>query len=185
MHPSAVNRHQNPPIQQCPYRPVRVLTAPTPLSLDIFALQPWNPTGVWLKAGVPYTFTASGEWMDGSLKCGPGGTDDGHFQFAEVAQVAGTLLGKVEEVFQKLTGNKAADFRFTRRHEGMPWFSLVGAIANGGGVDAKGYLEPHESFLIGNGYIYTPRKSGYLYAYANDAWNCYGNNRGRVEMTIA
>jgi hypothetical protein len=67
----------------------------------------------------------------------------------------------------------------------VPWFSLVGAIANGTGVDAKGHLQPHESFLIGRGCRYTPRRSGYLYAYPNDAWNCYGNNRGSVSLTVA
>jgi hypothetical protein len=185
IHPSAVQRAQNPPIHQCPYRSVRLLERPTPLRLQIFALQRWNATGVWLEAGKEYEFIASGEWMDSSIKCGPAGTSDGHFQFAELAQAAGSLLGQAEEWFKKLAGNKTADFRFTKRHEDMPWFSLVGAIANGGGVDENGHLEPHESFLIGNRCTHTPRKSGYLYAYANDAWNAYGNNRGRVELTIA
>ena len=139
---------------------------------------------MWLIAGTTYTFSATGEWLDSSIKCGPGGTDDGHFQLAEVAQIAGNLLGEFEAGFKKLTGNNSADFRFTRRHENMPWFSLVGAIANGGGANAKGYVEPHEAFLIGDGCTYTPLKSGYFYAYANDAWNCYGNNRGRVKLRI-
>ncbi|MDS4028874.1 MAG: DUF2235 domain-containing protein [Candidatus Contendobacter sp.] len=180
IHSSAKARQSNPPIRQCPYRPAST----TPISLDIYALPPWNATGVWLNAGTSYTFTATGEWMDSSIKCGSAGTDDGNFQFGEVAQMAGTLLGKIEEGFKKLFGNKSADFRFTRRHENMPWFSLVGAIANGGGVDARGHTEPHETFLIGSGCTYTPHKSGYFYAYANDAWNCYGNNRGRVKLSI-
>lgn len=180
IHPSAKARQSSPPIRQCPYRP----GSTTPISMDIYALSPWNTTGVWLTAGTSYTFTAAGEWMDSSIKCGPAGTDDGNFQLGEVAQMAGTLLGKIEEGFKKLCGNKSADFRFTRRHENMPWFSLVGAIANGGGVDAKGHTEPHETFLIGSGCTYTPHKSGYFYAYANDAWNCYGNNRGRVKLNI-
>jgi hypothetical protein len=184
VHKSARRRHQNPPIHQCPYRADRVFDGSKRLVLDIFAQQDWNSTGIWLEEGRPYTFKATGEWMDGSVKCGPAGTDDGHFQLAEVADVAGTLLGKAEQLFKKITGNASAEFRFTRRHEGMPWFALVGAIANGGGVDAKGHAEPHESFLIGSGMTCTPRRSGYLYAYANDAWNCYGNNRGHVELTI-
>jgi hypothetical protein len=27
-------------------------------------------------------------------------------------------------------------------------------------------------------------KSGYLYAFANDAWGFYGNNRGSVQLTV-
>ncbi len=184
IHPSVVRRREDPPIHQCPYRTCRTLVPDTPVTLDIFAQPQWNETGLWLDAGTEYTFTATGEWLDSSIKCGPGGTDDGHFQLAEVGQIAGTLLGKAEAVFKRLTGNASADFRFTRRHEDMPWFSLVGALANGGGVDAKGHLMPHETFLIGDGCTYTPRTSGYFYAYANDAWNCYGNNRGRVSLKI-
>lgn len=182
---SAIRRQSTPPIHQCPYRRMRAFAAPTPLSLDVFAVQPWSETGLWLEAGIAYHFAATGEWMDSSIKCGPGGTSDGHFQPAELVHVAGSALGQVEEWFKKLSGNQAADFRFTKRHEPMPWFCLVGAIANGGGADAKGHLEPHETFLIGAGCTYTPRKSGYLYAYSNDAWNCYGNNRGRVQLTVS
>ncbi|HJV25205.1 MAG TPA: DUF2235 domain-containing protein [Aromatoleum sp.] len=184
MHPSAVNRAKNPPIHQCPYRQARTFTLGTPLTIDIFAAQPWNDTGLWLEAGITYTFFASGEWMDSSIKCGPDGADDGKFQPAELAQIAGSALGWVESVYKKLARNSEADFRFTKRHEDMPWFCLVGAIANGGGVDAKGHTVPHEAFAIGDGVTYTPKKSGYFYAYANDAWNCYGNNRGRVQLTI-
>lgn len=181
IHQSARDRQNNPPIRQSPYRS----DSSIPLSLEIFALPPWNATGVWLQAGTIYTFSASGEWMDSSIKCGPAGSNNGNFQLGELAQMAGTLLGEMEKAFKKMTGNTSADFRFTRRHENMPWFSLVGAIANGGGVNAKGRLEPHETFLIGSGCQYTPQKSGYFYAYANDAWNCYSNNRGRVKLSIA
>jgi hypothetical protein len=185
MHPSVLARQKTPPIHQCPYRDHRVIARPVPAETKVFAMQPWNATGIWLEAGEAYTFTADGEWMDASIKCGPAGTSDGHFQLAEIPQVGGTVLGLAEEAWKKVTGNRAADFKFTRRHEDMPWFCLVGAIANGGGVDAKQHLAPHESFRIGNGCKYTPQKSGYFYSYANDAWNCYGNNRGRVNLRIA
>lgn len=182
---SAIKRQATPPIAQPAYRRTRALTSGAPLSLDIFSAQPWNETGLWLEAGTTYHFTAAGEWMDSSIKCGPGGTSDGNFQPAELVHVLGSALGKVEGWFKKISGNDAADFRFTKRHESMPWFCLVGAVANGGGADAKGRLEPHETFLIGAGCRYTPRESGYLYAYANDAWNCYGNNRGRVQLSVS
>jgi len=182
--PTALDRHVVPPIHQSPYRLDRSVSANDATTCNIFARQIWNETGIWLEAGTKYQFTAEGEWLDSSIKCDAGGTDDGHFQFAELAQMAGSVLGQVENLFKKLTNNKAADFRFTKRHEDYPWFSLIGAIANGRGVDSNGHLIPHETFLIGKGKEYTPLKSGYFYAYANDAWNCYGNNRGRVRLTV-
>lgn len=182
-HDSAIDRQKNPPIHQCPYREIKPLNT-APLSFEVFAMPQWNPSGIWLEAGVKYIFSAKGEWMDSSIKCGPEGTNDGDFQLAELGQIAGSILGQAEELFKKVTGNKTADFRFTKRHENMPWFCLVGAVANGGGVDAKGHLEPHESFEIGKQLTHIPRKSGYFYGYANDAWNCYENNRGRILLTI-
>ncbi|HEU4619545.1 MAG TPA: DUF2235 domain-containing protein [Gammaproteobacteria bacterium] len=184
VHKSALDRLADPPISQCPYRIEREIGDLASAKFEIFAMQQWNPTGLWLEAGRTYVFEASGEWMDGTVKCGPEGTDDGHFQPGELLQAAGSVWGKVEQAWKKVTGNQAADFRLTKRHEHMPWFSLVGSIANGSGVDKKDRLEPHESFLIGTGCEYTPRKPGYFYAYANDAWNCYSNNRGKVELTV-
>lgn len=183
-HASALARQATPPIHQGAYRQEVLLPPGGTLRLDIFSAQTWNPSGLWLEAGRSYRFTATGEWLDSSIRCGPGGTDDGNFQLGEIAQLAGSALGKVEGLWKKLSGNQAADFRFTRRHENMPWFCLVGAIANGSGVDAKGHTLAHETFEIGAGCTYTPAKSGYFHAYANDAWNCYGNNRGRVSLCI-
>jgi len=91
---------------------------------------------------------------------------------------------EVEGWYGTLFHNPDASFKFTKRHEQYEWFALVGAIANGDGVDQKGYLIKPESFLIGGGCTYTPKRSGYFYAYANDAWNCYGNNKGHVALRI-
>lgn len=184
-HSSALDRQKQPPIHQSPYWEEKQLTKAPPVTIDVYARQSWNASGLWLEAGKEYTFAATGEWMDASITCGPGGTSDGHFQLGELAQVFGSMLGEVEQVWKTVTGRTAADFKFTKRHEEWPWFSLVGAIANGGGVDAKHHLEPHESFLIGAGCKYKPNKSGYFFAYANDAWNCYGNNKGRVRLAVS
>jgi uncharacterized protein (DUF2235 family) len=184
VHPSVKERQAVPPITQCPYRQRRLIIANPPIQVDVFARQPWNSTGIWLDAGTTYSFSSSGEWLDGNITCGPDGCNDGNFQLGEVAQFAGTVLGKAEGLFRAITGNTSADFRFTRRHEDMPWFGLVGAIANGTGVDGKGHLLPHESFFIGRQCQYKPRVSGYFYAFANDAWNCYGNNRGSIQLCV-
>lgn len=184
-HPSALQRQEDPPITQSPYRRARLLSPPLPLEIDIYARIAWNETGLWLQAGVTYIFSASGEWLDGSVKCGPGGTNDGNFQPAELVHLLSTAWGKVETLYGKLFNNSDANFYLTKRHEQYPWFSLVGAIANGDGVDCKGYLIKPETFLIGEGCSYTPKRSGYFYAYVNDAWNCYENNKGHVALRIS
>jgi uncharacterized protein (DUF2235 family) len=183
-HSSALQRQQDPPISQSPYRAARQFEPPLPLVLDISSRIAWNETGVWLQAGVTYTFSASGEWLDGSVRCGPEGTADGSFQPAELAHLLSSAWGKVETLYGKVFNNADANFHLTKRHESYPWFCLVGAIANSDGVDGKGYLIKPESFVIGLGRTYTPKRSGYLYAYANDAWNCYDNNKGHVALKI-
>jgi uncharacterized protein (DUF2235 family) len=184
-HSSAIERYRDPPITQAPYRPTQLLQKRgDKLSFDVFALQPWNDTGLYMEAGVNYRLAADGEWMDSSITCGPAGTDDGKFQLGETAQLVGSAMGVAEEWFKKLTGNKSADFWLTKRHEKMPWFCLVGAVANGQGVGAKGETGLHETVKIGTGCPWTPKMSGYLYAYANDAWRFYDNNRGKVRLTM-
>ena len=49
-----------------------------------------------------------------------------------------------------MTKNKAATFLWAKREPDMPWFSLVGVVANSGGVDEDGDPAPHQSFLIGD-----------------------------------
>ena len=182
--PTALDRHTAPPIHQSPYHIDKQVPSSDPVTCNIFARERWNETGLWLEAGIKYKFAAEGEWLDSSIKCSPNGPEEGRFQPAELAQIAGSALGHLETWFKKLSKNKAADFRFTKRHEQYEWFSLVGAVANGKGVDSEEHLAKHETFLIGDGCEYTPRKSGYFYAYANDAWNCYGNNHGRLRLTV-
>ena len=43
---------------------------------------------------------------------------------------------------------------------------------------------PPEVIAIGAGCEVKPKRSGYLYAYTNDAWNFYDNNRGSVQLTV-
>lgn len=187
LHPSVLERHRNPPITQAPYHPSRRLSPGQELSVPVYARERWNSTGLYLEAGASYEFSASGEWMDSSIKCGPEGTNDGHFQFAEIAQIGGTVLGKLEGVFGSLTGNADADFVGSRRVEAADWFSLVGVVAN---ADANprtdGSPAPHQELLIGEGPYQLPSlaKGGYLFAFANDSWHFYENNRGSVLLRV-
>lgn len=186
-HPSAIARHKVPAITQAPYRETH-----TPGDkfeyFTIYADQPWNDTGIFLEAGVEYAFAAKGEWLDRDIVSGPDGNPD-EKKFSEIIRAAGTLLGKLEGLFKRITGNAEADFKGTRRIEIAPWFCLMGAIANGGVAekdvkkeDIK--LKPHETFPIGWGCKHTPKQSGYLYCFANDAWNFYENNRGSVTLKV-
>lgn len=183
-HSSVRWRHTNPPIEQYPYRQPHVTPDATGLRVEVFARDQWNPTGIWLEEGKSYTFSAAGEWVDDEIKCGPAGTSSGHFSGAWIGYMVGNVLGSIEKALGKITGNTSADVPGSRRHEDMPWFCLVGSVANGGGADLEGKVQPHEAFMIGDSCTFTPNKGGYLYAYANDAWHFYGNNCGKVDLHI-
>lgn len=188
LHQSGWDRHKNPPLAQGDYWNTKYLYGGDAATVDVFARDRWNLTGLYLEAGVDYQFSASGEWMDGQIKCGPKGTRDGKFQIGEVMQMASTILGKAETVYTKLSGNHQADFWYTRRHEEFDWFALIGVIANGvlprGSSTAKLDYAPHEAFLIGDKASFRPTQGGYLYTFANDAWQTYDNNRGSVRLTV-
>ncbi|ACB73843.1 DUF2235 domain-containing protein [Opitutus terrae] len=193
-HPSAWDRDEAPPITQSPYHhpSVALQVGQSSEPIDVYARNHWNETGLFLEDGATYEFTAKGEWVDKSIPCGPAGTNDGKFHLGEVVQLAGTLLGKLESGFRKVSGNAEADLIGTRRAEEHPWFALLGAIANDGPQQGKnpspdGSPYPHQTFLIGSGptrLTLKPTEAGYLYAFANDAWHFYENNRGSVTLTV-
>lgn len=185
LHPSTLDRHLNPPITQAPYHESIHLLPGQSHELQIFAAEPWNETGLWLGAGEHYRFSASGEWLDRNIRSGPAGTADGRFQLGELAHLAGALWGRIETTFKHLSGNDQADFKGTRRIETLPWFALVGVIGNGGQATASGALSPCETVPIRDGIAdYQVGAAGYLYCFANDAWNFYDNNRGSVRLRV-
>ncbi|HBE67317.1 MAG TPA: DUF2235 domain-containing protein, partial [Planctomycetaceae bacterium] len=185
-HQSSIVRNAAPPITQAPYWPTRRLkSVGDSLSVSVYARQPWNATGLWVDEKHAYDLSASGRWLDKNVSCGPGGTHDGDFQLGELAHLASSLLGQAEGLLQRASGNEEIDIRGTRRHEEYPWFCLVGAVANDINPDVSGTPLRHEHRLIGESLKnFQPRKSGYLYAYANDAWHFYSNNRGSVVLTV-
>lgn len=77
------------------------------------------------------------------------------------------------------------DFLGSKRVEKAEWSALVGVIANGGEPMANGSVTDNELLLLGSKFTYTPKRSGYLYCFANDAWHFYDNNRGSVTLTVA
>ena len=190
LHPSVTKRREKPPITQAPYRRVVPLAPGQKISIPIYAAQPWNETGIYLEAGARYHFSAEGEWLDRDLQLGPQGETDIGFHAGQLVHLAATLLGHVENLFKRLSDNEAADFAGTRRNEDMPWFALVGAVANGGNPAANQATAAHETFLIGKECEFPNQadaritQPGYLYCYANDAWHFYDNNRGSVTLTV-
>ena len=184
VHPASLRRREEPPIDAAGYHETVVLKKGESATRSVYAMNPWNETGIYLEEGKTYRFEASGQWLDRTIKCGPDGADDGNFQAGEIIHLAGTLWGKIENLYKKMTKNEAADFIGSRRIEKYPWFCLVGSVANGGNPKKDGTPAPGETFKIGSKKKFSPKKSGYLYAFANDAWNFYGNNRGSVRLTV-
>lgn len=187
-HSSAIERYNNPPLAQGKYWKTVFLASGQSVSVDIYAAQRWNDTTIWLEENGVYTLTATGEWVDGSINCGPSGTRDGKFHPAEIANLASTLWGKGEALYSRHTDNHQIDFWYTRREESADWFALIGVVANDVlSVQGKNNIPTatqHQKFIIGDSQIVKPVKSGYLYAFANDAWQTYSNNRGSVRLTI-
>jgi hypothetical protein len=185
LHSSVLERNANPPLTHGLYWPTTILDAGKSKRVDVFAVQQWNFTGLYLEAGCNYEFSASGQWIDGKGRFSPAGQEATGFNFGDVARFARSALGEAETAFKKLTG-RDADFWWTRRDEDAPWFALLGFIANAAGEDAK-TLATGETFVIGEKATFTPKLGGYLYCYANDAWQAYANNRGsaRLEVTRA
>ncbi|MFC0864373.1 DUF2235 domain-containing protein [Sphaerimonospora cavernae] len=184
IHQSAYDRYRNPPITSGPYRPTQVLAAGQSKTVEVFAHLPWNETGLYLEPG-DYRFTATGHWRDADILSGPAGTT-GLRRFnplVEKGRLVGTLLGRGEKLFRLVTRNRVADFVGARREEDMPWMSLVAVVANDA-MSVGGTTRAHERIAVGAGTRHRVARSGYLYAFANDAWGCYGNNQGSVRLTI-
>lgn len=163
-HPSATRRHRSPPLYQPGFWNTLPLAEGQTQELEIFAAERWNVTRIFLEKGATYRFAAGGEWLDGSVKCGPGGPKGRVPWRAAAVYWAGTQW---------------------KREREYPWFALVGVIASGIGNpdDDKDPLR-NEAFMIGEGVEYTPVGSGYLYCFANDAWRLYFNNKGSVSLTV-
>ncbi|NMI01831.1 phospholipase effector Tle1 domain-containing protein [Pseudonocardia acidicola] len=183
MHSSAFDRQDNPPITASRYWPTRVLRPGESATVDVFARQEWNATGLYLEPG-GYAFTATGQWLDGRMPADAAGHSDSRLHPEELAHMAGSALGVAERLAQRIPGNELGEFPATRRAEDLPWMSLVGVVANWTIQPEPDEPPRHDRFGIGTDTRFTVLKPGYLYAFANDAWGLYGNNRGSVALTV-
>lgn len=183
VHRSARNRQEFPPLAQPEYWDTRSLMPDNPMTFHIHARKRWCPTGLFLKKGLSYSFAANGQWKDKNIECGPEGNASNFAHFSPPV----ALFMEIVETFERWAQRKSAtvDYPFTRRSNRMPWFALVGCIANGGGANSQWQeVHQHELFLIGKGCPYTPKEDGFLYCHPNDAWHHYRNNAGSMELTI-
>ncbi len=178
VHGSVRDRQADPPITHQHYRQTRVLAAGDSETVPVYASSPWNATGLWLEPG-RYTLTASGEWLDAGAPATADGTHGVHP--GRLLHLAGALLDAGEGLIRAVTGNDLADLPLSRRDDDLCWMELVCAVANGE-IDADGTAQPPER--LPRGTECEVRKPGYLYAYANDAWAAYGNNRGSVMLEV-
>jgi len=184
VHASAVARHLHAPLRQDPYRQSKELDPGERLPVPVHAHLPWNETGLYLRAG-RYRFSACGEWIDRNEVSSPDGVRRPAFA-RQLGYAVGDLAGLVEGPWQHLSDNPAGNVLLSKRvdGDGARWMQLVVVVANGG-FDEKGCPKPHQVEPVGCGPIdrEVPRE-GYLYAFANDAWGMYGNNRGTITLTV-
>jgi hypothetical protein len=182
LHQSTIDRNKGVSLLQGDYWVTPALPAGASWSGNIYAAQQWNWTGVYLEKGRAYQFSAKGEWIDGKEKFTAAGHELGGFHLRDLLHFASSALGEAETMFKAVTGREA-DFWWTRRDEHAPWFALMGYVASEAGMDDE-TLPSGETFTIGESATFTPKFGGYLYCYANDAWQAYGNNRGSVRLTV-
>lgn len=202
-HASTLARVASAPLSQGPYRPRAGAPSADPGNLDrilsvgdfedceIYALHPWNPTGIYLEPG-QYQFKAEGEWIDRSISSDPAGKTDGEFHLTELIRGIASVLSQLESAYRALSGNAKAELDYSKRIDDAPWFALIGVVTND--CDRKGALPPspagdgtppaHQAFVIGKLHTETISRAGFLYAFANDAWPAYGNNRGSVTLRV-
>jgi len=149
--------------------------------LEVTSKQQWVNTNLFVEEGETYRFSADGQWFDAKVAHGPSGTPQDKRQ---AGHKVGDWWSKLE---QKWAGNppEPSTYSPARRFEGANWFSLIGVIANGSGVDGgKKEINEHEAFLIGDECTRQIEVGGYLYCYANDAWRFYFNNNGSVTLRV-
>ncbi len=189
LHGSVLERMKADLILYPPYWQNKHLKKDETISIDVFAKDRWNYCEVYMFKDEEYKFSAEGEWVDNKSVCGWTGTQhDGHLDFGDVVRSVGSLWGKVEGLFKKK--NKVVDFWGTKRFEKADWFICVGAIANDRGVSVAvsndGTPVPHTYIDLPKHHAssYKVKHSGQFFAFANDAWNFYGNNKGSVRLTI-
>jgi hypothetical protein len=191
-HQSAFARQDISPINYPPYHPTRVLQVGESVTVELFAKEHWNLTGVYMDPNSKWTFSSTGKWQDASDSCDWRGIKNGDMSVGDVMRGVSSFLGKLEIIFKKISKNESTDFIGTKRVQNLPWFTLVGAIANDDGnsraVTNDGSPIPHQYAELckhqSDNEALIVDKGGYFYCFPNDVWARYGNNRGSISLTV-
>ncbi|MBQ4831874.1 DUF2235 domain-containing protein [Pseudoalteromonas sp. MMG010] len=191
-HPSVFERQIISPISHPKYWPTKKLAVGESVSVKVFAKQHWNRTYLFMDKDEKYSFSAQGHWQDGKDTCDWLGSEDGKLTRGDIIRFASSIWGIAERKFRQLSQNRSADFWGTKRIEHMPWFILVGCIANDAeqktAVTNDGSPHPHQYVSLPNYQqgikSLNVDSAGYFYAFANDVWSLYDNNQGSVLLTI-
>ena len=187
---SVIQRQQARLINAFDYWPTRQLEPGDHATVEIQSNERWSQTGLFVRKDETYQFDSQGEWMDKGDICNWHGTErDDKVTLGDFVRRAFSIVGKTERWFPKET---IADLPNTKRFESAKWFELVGVVANDGGksesVKNDGSPSPHSYFQpckhTDAEHPFTVNADGYLYAFANDAWTRYDNNRGSVLLKI-
>ncbi|MEH6383454.1 MAG: DUF2235 domain-containing protein [Colwellia sp.] len=144
-------------------RNLKVLDMGKSTTVSIFAYEPNNHTALMLEKGKTYQFIVEKlvnnkqqQWFDATIACDANGWDR-----------ADVSLGLKEIAIAAM-----APFK---RFPDAKWFTLIGSIGT-----ASDY-----AFLIGTELThFTAPKSGEFCAYANDLVRYYGNNSGKLLLTV-
>jgi hypothetical protein len=102
------------------------------------------------------------------------------------------ILSPIESLTRLITRNSKAEISLSKRIDYEKWFALVGVVTND--CDRNGKLPEspandgtppgHQTFVIGKERTETIVHEGFLYAFANDSWDFYDNNRGSVTLRV-
>jgi uncharacterized protein (DUF2235 family) len=157
VHSSVVIRRARPPITQAPYRVSTSLQPGESATVEIYAREQWNWTGMFLEEGATYHFSAIGQWQDGGRAIGPDGDNGNPVQWL---------------------------FAMLKRVRTAKWFCLIGSIGDASNPTVAGEPSAMTTFPMGRTATISVARQGYLYCYANDAWRFYFNNRGSLMLTV-
>lgn len=186
IHPSAYQRQATPPIAVGAYRKGRTLAVGERVTCDVFAAQPWNWTGLYLEPG-EYELTATGEWLDRTGSHDADGVRAGRLHLPDLFHLANVAASGIQDLLKGLTRDEAVTIFGAPRLGGTPWMALVGAVAAPDFDPGDGHQLPYRQFPIPtkpSALTVPADRAGYFYAYANDAWGMYGDNRGSLSLSI-
>jgi len=189
-HESVFIRQSLSPLEYPAYHVSKTLKVGESHEIDIFADTRWNETQLYLEQSHSYIFKATGKWVDRKDVCDWRGTQNNELTMGDIVRTTSSFLGKYETFFKKVLKNESMDFIGTKRVESIPWFRMVGAIANDAG---KSEVVQNDGTAVAHQYVdltehetvpLVIENAGYLFCFANDAWSFYENNHGSIRLTI-